>query len=83
MQDAIPDPLLNKLVLPPLPGALLARPGPHTQVSQPSPTSPTNSHWWEIPKAKVATETHEHPEGQGSESTNLNPTSPLPSSGSL
>ncbi|CAO2605402.1 Pulmonary surfactant-associated protein B [Lemmus lemmus] len=31
MQDAIPDPLLNKLVLPALPGALLARPGPHTQ----------------------------------------------------
>ncbi|KAK7806600.1 hypothetical protein U0070_017205 [Myodes glareolus] len=31
MQEAIPDPLLNKLVLPALPGALLARPGPHTQ----------------------------------------------------
>lgn len=31
MQDAIPDPLLNKLVFPVLPGALLARPGPHTQ----------------------------------------------------
>lgn len=31
MQDAIPNPLLNKLVLPALPGAFLARPGPHTQ----------------------------------------------------
>ncbi|XP_076423043.1 pulmonary surfactant-associated protein B isoform X2 [Peromyscus maniculatus bairdii] len=31
MQDAIPDPLLNKLVLSAMPGALLARPGPHTQ----------------------------------------------------
>ncbi|XP_034368359.1 pulmonary surfactant-associated protein B isoform X2 [Arvicanthis niloticus] len=31
MLDAVPDPLLNKLVLPALPGALLARPGPHTQ----------------------------------------------------
>lgn len=29
--DAFPNPLLNKLVLPALPGALLARPGPHTQ----------------------------------------------------
>lgn len=37
MLDAIPNPLLNKLVLPALPGAFLARPGPHTQVSQPSP----------------------------------------------
>lgn len=42
MLDAVPDPLLNKLVLPALPGALLARPGPHTQVSQLSPAhSPT------------------------------------------
>ncbi|XP_051059007.1 pulmonary surfactant-associated protein B isoform X2 [Phodopus roborovskii] len=31
MQDAIPDPLVNKLTLPVLPGALVARPGPHTQ----------------------------------------------------
>ncbi|XP_021086310.1 pulmonary surfactant-associated protein B isoform X2 [Mesocricetus auratus] len=31
MQDAIPDPLMNKLVLPVLPGAFVARPGPHTQ----------------------------------------------------
>ncbi|MEJ1286636.1 surfactant associated protein B [Cricetulus griseus] len=31
MKDATPDPLLNKLVLPVLPGALVARPGPHTQ----------------------------------------------------
>nr|P22355.1 RecName: Full=Pulmonary surfactant-associated protein B; Short=SP-B; AltName: Full=Pulmonary surfactant-associated proteolipid SPL(Phe); Flags: Precursor [Rattus norvegicus]CAA32885.1 pulmonary surfactant-associated protein SP-B, precursor [Rattus norvegicus] len=31
MLDAIPNPLLNKLVLPALPGAFLARPGPHTQ----------------------------------------------------
>ncbi|XP_059112700.1 pulmonary surfactant-associated protein B isoform X3 [Peromyscus eremicus] len=30
-QDAIPDPLLNKLVLSAMPGALLARPGLHTQ----------------------------------------------------
>nr|prf surfactant protein B [Mus musculus] len=31
MPDAVPNPLLDKLVLPVLPGALLARPGPHTQ----------------------------------------------------
>lgn len=70
MQDAIPDPLLNKLVLSAMPGALLARPGPHTQVSQPSPPHPPpSSHLWGIQKAKVATETHEHPEGQSWEET--------------
>ncbi|XP_021047417.1 pulmonary surfactant-associated protein B [Mus pahari] len=31
MLDAVPNPLLDKLVLPVLPGVLLARPGPHTQ----------------------------------------------------